>query len=161
MGNLDTIAAWTAWAKEHDVYPGDTYPSEEANVDFWFAAGGDQANEHFYQFASTGDGSLLAIYSEAGKAFDTGPVVLLGGEGDVHVLGDGVLSALAVVARAGADVLDSAVAYGPDGPADDRLVEWLGSRGIAAIDDIATAVAAAEARHPKVATVIETLNGGG
>lgn len=160
MNNLEAIDAWFSWAESNGT-PGDTFPStDETAVDFWFAANGESANQHLRQFASTGDGSLLAVYSESGNSFEAGPVVFLGGEGDLHVLGDSVLEALAVVARVGADGLDSAISYGPDGPGDDAMAGWLAELGVSAVDDLKGAIAAATDRHRSVIEWITKLNDG-
>ena len=157
MSNLDVVQAWRGWAQENDVFSGDTYPSEESNVDFWFADNGETANQHLHQFASTGDGSLLAIFSQEGNEFTKGPVVFLGSEGDIHVLGADVLSAVAVLALAGDDVLDSAISYGPEGEPNSALTEWVVSQGGNPVKDLLAHIGAATEESKAVVTFIEAI----
>lgn len=157
--NLDVIEAWKAWVAETDASPGDTYPSEDSNVDAWFE--GDHANEHFHCFATTDDGSLLAIWSREGGTFEDGPVVFLGGEGDLHVLGDDVLQALAVVARAGAESLDAVLEYGEEeDDADDALGGWLEENyDIGVPESVEKAIKRAKKRHPGLKEFVADLTG--
>ena len=158
MSNLAVVQAWTAWAQENGVFAGDTYPSEESNVDFWFANNGETANQHLHQFASTGDGSLLAIFSLAGNEFATGPVVFLGSEGDVHVIGGDVLSSVAVLALAGEDVLDSAISYGPEGEPNSALTEWVVSQGGNPVKDLVAHISAGTEESKAVIAFVEAID---
>ena len=119
LSNQDAIAAFAKFVKQHDsVQLGDTWPSDATNVDFWFANRTAVANDHFRQWASTGDGSLLALWKTdpKDKNFEKAPVVFLGGEGDLAVLGANVADVLALLERCGSEVLDNAIQYGCDAP---------------------------------------------
>jgi hypothetical protein len=157
--NLDVIDAWRAWVRETDAAPGDTYPSEDSSVHVWFE--GDQANEYFHCFASTDGGSLLAIWSREGGAFEDAPVVFLGGEGDLHVLGDDVLQALALVARAGAESLDAVLQDGEEeDDADEDLSAWLEEEyDIGVPESVEKAVKRATKRHPGLPEFVNDLTG--
>lgn len=123
MDNLKAIDLWKTWNGEHENFAGDVSATESANVDFWFAQNGKDANKIFHCFASGGDGSLLAIYSPEGT-FATGPVVHLGNEGDVFVIAKDVPNALALVAASG-NSYESAITSDDDLETDDDLASWL------------------------------------
>ena len=155
----EVIDAWTYWAHKHSAYPGDTFPSDTTDVHFWFASETPEANRVFRQLASTGDGSLLALWSE--KDGTNPPVVFLGNEGDVQVLADDVPGALAIVAAAGDENLDSMVSHGGETD-DNELGAWLREHfDVSPPADVRAAIAAAAARHPGLADVVARLNGRG
>jgi hypothetical protein len=121
--NLEVVAAWKAWAEEAQNFAGDV-SAADPEVSFWFASNSKTANRFFHVFASGGDGSLLAIWSEDGDAFDDAPVVLLGHEGDVYLLADDVPHALALVAASGEN-FEAAVLEEEETVPDAALTAWL------------------------------------
>ncbi len=107
MSNSRAVAAFRACRLPMaDV----TFEAKPA-VDFWFAGGSKRPNDVFRCFATTGDGSLVAEWNADGQGFDAAPVVFLGSEGHLAVLGANVPEALALFARCGDDGLDGAVEY--------------------------------------------------
>ena len=145
IGNAKAIAALRAFVAKHDdVALGDTWPSDATNVEFWFANKSTEANQHFQQFASTGDGSLLAVWNRDRKGFESGPVVFLGSEGDLAVLGSNVADAIALMARCGSEVLDQAIQYGAEPPEPSATTAWVETtfgRSLAIAPDKAVAAA--------------------
>ena len=112
--NAKAIGLFTKYVATHDDAAfGDVYPSKQKVVDFWFANNTKAANKHFQQFATSGDGSLIVMWN-TGKGFAKAPVVFLGGEGELAILGAGVADALALLARCGTEVVDRALSYGAE-----------------------------------------------
>ena len=125
MNNLQAVRAWQSWAKENDSSAGDVFPFDGGGCP-WFAPD-QQANaaKHFLCFAQTGDGTLFALWSEAGEAFDEAPIVALGNEGELGFIAQKAKDAIALFAAAGDENLDSTLAYGDLGEADDDLSEFV------------------------------------
>jgi hypothetical protein len=98
MTNTQALELARAYIQEHE--PCDLSCEEDAACDFWFS-GNAKANQHFHVFASRGDGSLLAVWKVKAEGLDGNPVVVLGGEGELAVIGTDVASAMAFMARLG------------------------------------------------------------
>jgi hypothetical protein len=126
MNNLEAIAAWRSWVEETENNAGDTSPFDPAEGCPWFSQElQPKAEKHFLTFASTDDGTLLALWSESGSSFDNAPVVALGGEGELAWVAASAQDAIALFAATGDESLDGALAYGDFGEADDELAEFV------------------------------------
>ncbi len=138
MNSLEAVRAWHAWAEEHDNAAGDTSPFDAAEGCPWFSSElQTKAAKHFHTFAHTGDGTLLALWSEKGTSFDSAPVVALGGEGEVAWIADSADEAIALIAAAGDESLDGALTYGDFGETDDELAEFVADvLGISIPDEV-------------------------
>ncbi|HET9747860.1 MAG TPA: hypothetical protein VFS06_01025 [Casimicrobiaceae bacterium] len=156
MSNTKAIAALRAFCKNAESPQlGDTWPSapKETNVEFWFANKSKAANQHFQQFASTGDGSLLALWKVRKATWDNAPVVFLGSEGDLEILGGNVADTIALLARCGDEVLDMAIAYGCDPPDPNPTTAWVESTFGRSITQQPKAIAAAAGKKYGLATL--------
>ncbi|MBX3263087.1 MAG: hypothetical protein KIS78_04590 [Labilithrix sp.] len=98
MNNTEALKLAQAYIQANE--PCDLSWESDPACAFWFN-GNPEADEHFHVFATRGDGSLLALWKKSGAALDSCPVVLLGGEGELAVLGDDVARALALMATIG------------------------------------------------------------
>jgi hypothetical protein len=96
--NSKALALAREYIEENE--PCDLSWEEEGDATEWFG-GNEQANQHLEVFASRGDGSLLALWKRNGVDKEAAPVVLLGGEGELAVLGGSVPEALATLAAIG------------------------------------------------------------
>ncbi len=97
MTNGQALEQLERYLSEHE--PSDLSWSASPDCAFWFDNAA--ANDQFHVFASRGDGSLVAVWKKSGPELDGCPVVVLGGEGELAVLGADVASALAVIAKVG------------------------------------------------------------
>ncbi len=98
MKNSDALRILKPYLDDNS--PSDLSWSANPDCDFWFS-GNKLANQLFHVFATRSDGSLIAVWKKDGLDFELCPVVLLGGEGELAVLGDNVAHAVALMAKLG------------------------------------------------------------
>ena len=153
MNNLEIISAWITWARVHDCFPGDTHPTTSNEI-----VGSYPVSPYLHVFAETGDGSLLVIWSNE-CTFEQGPVLLIGAEGGVCLLGGSVAEALAIVAAAGDDVLDSAIEHGFDDGPNQALADWLYEQYDVGIPmDVSAALRACQETHSAALQFVEAAH---
>lgn len=126
MNNLEAIEAWKGWVADSENAAGDMSPSEEVDEHkHWFHEKADAAAKHFRSFASSGDGDIVALWSESGKDdFKSSPVVVLGGEGQLAWVAPSAAEAIALFAAAGSEMFTAMLSYG-DMEKDDELATFV------------------------------------
>jgi len=162
--NLTTIAKWKVFVEESSVgYAGGlggahagVHPSKGNKLTRARYGKASVADKHLREFATTVEESILAVYAEDGGDGATGPVVLVTKKHKVWILGDDVVSALAVIAHAGERPIEKAFTLGASGLPIGSFTAWLSPLGGPVIKDVVKTVAAARDKH---AAVMEAVKG--